>query len=205
MNKPTIEQIEDVLKQRGMKMFTSPYSVTLGGIRTNDNQSNKFNDWIFAHYYDRAGNSHYQIEKGTTDAGLYYRLNPISISGTAIIQHGVQHRSCYELQNPKIDGKRGHKGQKAFKQVGNMIYWRDANRDSYLDFNGVEQVGIFATNGHYMSNGSLFVNKWSAGCWGSTIEIMDKIYAIAEVQIENGLGNKFSFALLHEKHFKNED
>ena len=201
MKKPTIEKIEKALKESGMKMFTSPYSVTLGGIRTNDNKSNKFNDWLFVHYYDESGNRYYQIEKGTTDAGLYYRLNPISISGTAIIQHGVQHRGCYQLQNPELDGLRGHRGQKAFKQVNNMTYWRDANRDAYLDFGGVEQIGIFATNGHYMGSVGNDVNKWSAGCWGSTIDTMNKIYRIAEVQIEHGLGDKFSFAMLHEKSF----
>ena len=142
MKKPSIEQIECAIIKSGMKFFTAPYDVTLGGIRTNDNSSNEFNDWLFAHYYDNMGNRYYEIVSGTTDAGLYYRLNPISPSGTAIIKHGVQHRGVYELQNPKIDGKRGHRGQKAFKQIKEMTYWRDNNRNAFLDLSVPSSIPI---------------------------------------------------------------
>ena len=203
MRKPSIEEIRRAFHLNGMVFFNAPYDVTLGGIRTIDSQSNSFNDWLFAHYFDNTGNSYYEIVEGTTDAGLYYRLNPLNVFGTAIIQHNYQHRGAYELQNPKIDGKRGHRGQKAFRQVSNMKYWRDANRDTYLNFGGQNLYGIYGTNGHYMGTVGKSVDRWSAGCWGATVENMDKLYAIAEAQINNNLGNRFSFALLHEENFKN--
>ena len=202
MQKPTINEIERVMLANGMKVFTQPFDVTMGGIRTKDNKSNKFNDWLFSMYHDKNGKKIYEILPGTTDAGLYYRLNPMQVKGTAIIQHGVQHRGAYQLQDPKKDrSKRGHRGQKAFRQIKSMLYWRDADRDEYLDFDGIEQKSNFATNGHYMGTVGNNVNNWSAGCWGAIIKTMDKLFKIAQAQIDNGLGDKFSFALLHENMF----
>jgi len=202
MEKPTIKHIEDVLLASGMKVFYNPFDVNLGAIRTKDNSSNKFNDWLFVFCYDNDGKIIFEIVKGTTDAGLYWRLNPMQIDGTAIIQHGVQHIGAYQLQDPqKNPNQRGHKGQKAFRQISRMKYWRDANRDKYLDFDGKELFEIFATNGHYMGTLGNNVDKWSAGCWGSTVENMNKIFKVAELQIKNGLGDKYSFSLLHENEF----
>ena len=45
------------------------------------------------------------------------------------------------------------------------------------------------------------VGKWSAGCWGSVNENMDLLYAMAKVQVDKGLGDKFSLAALHEDMF----
>ncbi len=45
------------------------------------------------------------------------------------------------------------------------------------------------------------VNKWSAGCWGSTEENMQLMYEMAKVQASHGMGDKFSLAALHENMF----
>ena len=197
MNKPTAQKIKEIMLENGMKVFTAPFDMTLGGIRTKDNKSEAFNDWLFMLYHDEDGNLQGLIEKGTTDAGLYYRKNPLNIDGTAIIQHGVQHRGCYTYME-----KGGHKGQEAFRQTGLMKYWRDADRDQYLDFDGKEFTSIFNTNGHDMGTVGVNVGKWSAGCWGSTNTVMDKFYSLAKLQIKHGHGDKFSFAMLHENMFK---
>lgn len=202
MERPSIEQIHKVMRKAKMKIFKKPYSVTLGAIRTADNESNKFNDWIFASFFTKGNGMETIIIPGTTDAGLHYRLNPINILGTAIIQHGVQHMGAYQYQNPKEDSSlRGHKGKEAFKQVADMSYWRDADRDKYLEFDGEEQVANNATNGHDMGTLGNNVNKWSAGCWGSTEEKMDLLYTFAKIQRDRGMGDTFSFALLHEDMF----
>lgn len=196
MNKPTIQKIKEIMLKNGMKVFNAPFDMTLGGIRTKDNKSETFNDWLFMIYHDQSGNLQGIVEKGTTDAGLYYRKNPLNIDGTAIIQHGVQHRGCYTYME-----KGGHKGQEAFKQTGLMKYWRDADRDEYLEFDGKELTGIFATNIHDMGTTGVTVGKWSAGCQGSTQAIMDKFYNLAKLQAKNGHGAQFSYALLHENMF----
>jgi hypothetical protein len=202
MNKPTIELIHRVMEKSGMTVFKHPFSVTLGGIRTKDNSSNKFNDWLFASYYDEQGKLHSIIEAGTTDAGLYYRENPMNIDGTAIIQHGVQHLGVYQYQDPaKNPDQKGHKGKEAFRQIKDMKYWRDADRDSYLEFDGEEEVGNNSTNGHDMGTSGNNVDKWSAGCWGAPEATMDKFYAVAKIQIAHGLKDIFSYAMLHENAF----
>ena len=202
MERPTIRRIHEVMINNGMKVFETSYSVTLGWIRTGDNLSNKFNDWIFASLFTPDNGILSTVFEGTTDAGLFYRLNPINIDGTAIIQHGHQMRGVYQYQNPDLNEDHlGHKGQEAFRQVGNMLYWRDADRDKYLEFDGEEFEDNFATNGHDMGEVGNNVNKWSAGCWGSIKTNMDILYEMAKIQIKNGLGDKFSLATLHENMF----
>lgn len=197
MTKPTPQQIKEVMLSLGMKVFTRPYDMTLGGIRTKDNASNAFNDWLFMIYHDEKGELNGIVEPGTTDAGLYYRLNPMHIKGTAIIAHSIQHKGAYTYML-----KGGHNGQEAFRQTAEMTYWRDADRDKYLEFDGVKETAIYNTNGHDMGTVGAQVNNWSAGCWGSTQKIMDKFYLYANVQIKHGHGRYFSFAMLHENDFE---
>jgi hypothetical protein len=202
MERPSIEEIHEVMKEQGMKVFTAPYDCTLGWIRTNDNRSEKFNDWIFMSHPTEHGGINSIIIPGTSDAGLYYRLNPMHVDGTAIIQHGKQFRGVYEYQNPAENPElRGHMGKEGFRQVGPMDYWRDADRDEYLEFVNPQEGEIFYTNGHDMGTLGRNVGKWSAGCWGATNENMDLLYAMARVQIKHGLGTKFSLAALHESMF----
>lgn len=202
MIKPTIEKIHQVMLDNGMKVFTAPYSVTMGGIRTKDNSSNKFNDWLFASYFDASGKVHFVIEDGTTDAGLYYREHPINIKGTAVIQHGKQYMGVYQYQNPKENPSLpGHKGKEAFKQIKDMDYWRDVDRDKYLEFDGPVETGNNSTNGHDMGTAGNNVDQWSAGCWGAPEVRMDKFYGMAKTQVAKGLGDTFSYAMLHENMF----
>lgn len=180
-----------------MIVFTKAFDMNLGAVRTKDNASNKFNDWAYMFAHDEEGNLFGIVEEATTDAGLYYRENPMNIDGTAIIMHSVQHRSAYTYMK-----EGGHRGQEAFRQTGPMKYWRDANRDKYLDFDGEEEFAIYNTNGHDMGTVGNDVNNWSAGCWGAIQKIMDKFYALAQLQILMGHGSRFTFTLLHENDFK---
>lgn len=196
MERPTIERIHQVMKNSGMTIFERAFDVTLGAIRTKDNSSNKFNDWIFASLFTERGGVMSIVVEGTTDAGLYYRNNPDNVGGTAIIQHGKQYRGAFTYME-----KGGHKGQEAFRQTGPLDYWRDVNRDQYLDFTNPVPNEIFNTNGHDMGKLGENVDKWSAGCWGSVEQNMDLLYLMAKIQISHGFGDKFSFALLHENMF----
>ena len=196
MKRPTIEEIHRVMKANNMIVFSRPFDVTLFAIRTKDNLSNKFNDWLGASFFTSNGGIQSTIVEATTDAGLYYREHPMNIDGTAIIQHGVQHRGAYTYMK-----KGGHRGQEAFRQTGKMGYWRDADRDKYLDFDGEVRHDIYNTNIHDMGTVGNNVGKWSAGCLGSVNENMDLLYKVAQVQIDHGHGSKFSLAMLHEDMF----
>jgi hypothetical protein len=202
MKKPTIERIHEVMKKAGMKVFTQPYSVTLGGIRTKDNIANTFNDWLFASYWNVDGDLIFAIVPGTTDAGLTARIKPSNPKGTCIIQHGIQHKGVYELQNPTIfKDERGHKGKEAFRQIKPMKYWRDNDRDNILETGSLEETSLSFTNGHDMGTLGKEVNGWSEGCWGSTEKNMQLLYDIGWTQFNHNLGKTFSFAMLHENMF----
>jgi hypothetical protein len=199
MGKFTLIDIEKALKNSDFLLFTRPYSVNLGGIRSADNRSGMFNDQLYAFYYTDSGNIEGVIVNGTTDAGTYYRNNPLNKEGTAILQHDKQYRGCYQLQDPELDSSlRGHKGRKAFRQIKNMDYWRDNNFDNVLDFTGPTHNEIAYTNHHYMGVAGNYVGKWSAGCQGTPESHQNLIYSIADKQIEKGLGDKFSYTLFHE-------
>lgn len=203
MNNPTIERIHEVMREQGMSVFEVPFSVTLGGIRTLDNKANTFNDFLFGSYFDETGKIQSVIVSGTTDAGKTYRIKPMNPKGTAIIQHGVQHRGVYQYQNPKVNNKQhGHHGQEAFVQIKDMKYWRDNNKNEILEWKDMpEEISTSATNGHDMGTLGKNVDNWSAGCWGSTQLNMDKLYLMAKIQIQHKLGDKFSFAMLLESMF----
>ena len=202
MKKPTIEKIHEVMKNNNMTVFTKPFDVTLGGIRTKDNVANTFNDWLFASYWNDKKDLISVIVAGTTDAGLTARLKPTNPKGVVIIQHGIQHRGVYRLENPKVvPSERGHKGKQAFRQIAPMKYWRDNDRDNILETGANEEFTLSFTNGHDMGTKGFQVNNWSEGCWGSTEKNMQLLYNMGWIQFNNGLGRIFSFAMLHENMF----
>lgn len=200
----SIKDIHETIKKLNMKVFTQPYSVTLGAVRSSDNIDNTFNDIIFASYFNEKGKLISVIVPGTTDAGLTYRLKPMHKLGTAIIQHSRQYSGVYQYQDPKVNPKLpGHQGKEAFRQIKNMDYWRDNNKDIKLDFSGPTYSEIALTNGHIMGTLGKEVNNWSAGCWGATKLNMEQLFIFAKMQDKCGLGDKFSFIMLFEEDFKN--
>ena len=202
MKKPTIEKIHEVMRKNNMTVFTKPFDVTLGGIRTKDNVANTFNDWLFASYWNDKKELISVIVAGTTDAGLTARLKPTNPKGVVIIQHGIQHRGVYRLENPKVvPSERGHKGKQACRQIRPMKYWRDNDRDNILETGLNEEFTLSFTNGHDMGTKGFQVNNWSEGCWGSTEKNMKLLYDMGWLQFNNGLGRIFSFAMLHEDMF----
>ena len=202
LDKITIEKIHEVSLDMGMVIFRDPYSVTFGGIRALDPYNNTFNDKLFGSFYDNDGTLHHLILPGTVDAGLTSRLDPTNPNGVAIIQHSKQYKGVYQYQDPEENSKfRGHKGKVAFRQVGNMDYWRDKDKDGKLDFKGKTYTGNFLTNGHMMGTLGNKVNDWSEGCWGSTEKNMYKMFAMALIQRNHGLGDRFSYIMLHQKDF----
>ena len=197
MLKPTLYTIAKTLDESPYPLFTTPYSVNLGGIRNvQELQSNKFNDFLYAFYTDLSGQLIGYVAKATTDPGLYWRENLINVNGTAILKKG-HYKSCYQLK------ENGHKGYKAFRQVQEMEYYRDSNRDSDLNLIGETYKENALTNIHAAGIASLNVDKWSAGCQvvGSRHDWLRILY-IADQQANNGLGNQFSYTLFDSSEIK---
>lgn len=150
----------EAYKKKGYSLNEVPYKMNIFAIRTADAESNSFNDWVGLIYKDEKQNWQFKLWCATTDAGMYYRLNPINVDGTAVICPG-QYKGCYKVGR--------HKDYEAIEQVGNMKYIRDNNRNKTLDWvynlvGAKYSYAINKTNIHHAGVASVQVDKWSAGC-----------------------------------------
>ena len=165
MAKFTREQIEETLKGKGYKYFTSDkgYDVNIVGIRnsdTNGEVTNKFDDTLTISYKDSDGKWIYNEYKATTDPGSHWEKNLLNKDGVAILKPG-QYRGSHKLGL--------HQGKyEALRQQKPVKVYRDNNKDGKYDM--IEenvQEGIFGINIHKAGkfvNGSTQIDKWSAGC-----------------------------------------
>ena len=165
MAKFTREQIEETLKGKGYKYFTSDkgYDVNIVGIRnsdTNGEVTNKFDDTLTISYKDSDGKWIYNEYKATTDPGSHWEKNLLNKDGVAILKPG-QYRGSHKLGL--------HQGKyEALRQKSPVKVYRDNNKDGKYDM--IEenvQEGIFGINIHKAGkfvNGSTQIDKWSAGC-----------------------------------------
>jgi hypothetical protein len=198
MNQPELRAILKVLEEKNYKIFDNgiPYNLNIGGIRTNDMNPNKFNDWIYCFYKDEAGEQQFHCWPATTDPGLYYLRYPLYKKGTAILAPG-QYLECWRLGL--------HNGKyKALVQTGNVKVYRDANRDDKYDYDeSTAEWGLFGINIHRASKWGVvnYINKFSAGCqvikdpedFGELVEVCEKSLKYFD--------NKFSYTLIEEKDF----
>lgn len=150
------EKILQAYKRLGYTILSKPYQTNIGGVRSNSNSSNSFDDIVFLFYSDLK-ETYFFAYQATTDPGSYYRLNPINPNGTAIIVP-KQHIGVYKVGL--------HKGYTAMEQIKPMEYYRDNNKDNVLDMNIKTYTEIGKTNIHHASptGKSELVNNWSAGC-----------------------------------------
>ncbi|TRX54845.1 hypothetical protein FNH22_19005 [Fulvivirga sp. M361] len=193
----SLEQITDVLKQKGYKFFDAhkPYNLNIIGIRSNEQVANSFDDWLYLIFRNDALETQLHEFPVTTDPGNYWLQNPTNVNGTAILVPG-QYRGSHEI--------RKHQGRyDALCQKADMKVWRDKNNDDVLDMNGTIYTGIFGINIHRSnaSSESERVEKWSAGC-----QVFKRVHDFnffmnlcrKAVQL---YGNSFTYTLLEEKDF----
>tara|TARA_R100000655_G_scaffold110002_1_gene166884 strand:- start:1099 stop:1701 length:603 start_codon:yes stop_codon:yes gene_type:complete len=182
------------VKEAGFKVFDSGnYDLNIIGFRTlNDSQGfNQFNDTIAICY---KLNSNWIVEKGaaTTDPGRYWLTKP-DYKACAIMVHGQQYRGVYKIGL--------HRGKyEALTQCNKIKFWRDGNKDSHLDYSGPIYNSIIGLNIHKSSSrqgGSLYVDKWSAGCqvWQDPLD-HERMIQLCKKQVQNLGYHTFSYTLL---------
>ncbi|MCX4187169.1 hypothetical protein [Methylophaga sp. OBS4] len=188
----TAKTLTDALKRLDYPVFKGDYNLNLVGIRSKDTDANSFNDCLVVLYeLDRKQVMH--VFPMTADPGLYYRENPLSVDGTAVLVPG-HYRSCWQLG--------AHQGKyKALVQRGPMSVYRDANSDQHIDADAdTIQNGLFGINLHRASanTSSLRVDRWSAGCQVlASPEDFDLVMALANKSAVT-YGRRFSYTLLEE-------
>lgn len=145
------------MEAKGFRVFeTEPHNLNLFGIRTANDDANRFNDLVGVLYRSDGRWVSFAFP-ATTDPGIYWRENPMRVEGTAILKPG-------QYLGSHMVGK--HKGYPALQQRKPVIVWRDGDGDDELDEGGSEQTGMFGINIHRASSKrtSTQVDKWSAGC-----------------------------------------
>ena len=194
MNSPNVDSVLTVMTSKGYPFFDTGL-INLVGIRTDDMEANKFNDFITC-FYKFDGMWSFFPFPGTTDPGTFWRLNPDpNVSGTAILKPGY-------YPNSHFVGL--HKGYEALQQKQPVTVYRDANRDAKLDVTGMkEDTGIFGINLHRANEAapSVQVDKWSAGC--QVLQDPDHFTFMMRLckRSIGRFGNSFSYGLLEEKDF----
>jgi hypothetical protein len=194
------EQIEEVLKGKGYKYFTSDkgFDVNIVGIRNSDTHgkvTNKFDDTLTLSYKDLNGNWIYNEYKATTDPGSHWEKNLLNKDGVAILKPG-QYRGSHKLGL--------HQGKyEALRQKSPVKVYRDNNKDG--DYDLIEenvQEGVFGINIHKAGgrvDGSTQIDKWSAGCQvfskeSDFNEFMDVCRKASDIW-----GNSFTYTLIESK------
>ena len=162
----TREQIEETLRSKGYKYFTSDkgFDVNIVGIRnssTKDRVTNAFDDLVTISYKTPEGDWIYNEYGATTDPGTHWVENVLNKDGVAILKPG-QYRGSHKI--------RLHQGKyEALGQQKPVKVYRDNNKDGKYDLleENVHE-GVFGINIHRAtakSGGtSTRVDKWSAGC-----------------------------------------
>jgi hypothetical protein len=166
------------------------HDLNLVGVRTANNMSNQFNDWVCV-FYRTAGTWVGFSFPATTDPGVYWRRHPMNVRGTAILKPG-QYRGAYKVGL--------HRGYRALEQKGNLTVWRDNDSDDELDFDGTEDSGLHAVNIHRANPevASVRVDKWSAGCQViADPDHFDFLMTLCERGAAK-FGNSFTYTLLEE-------
>lgn len=173
------------------------YNLNLIGIRTKDQQSDSFNDWMCVLFYidDEPVFFKFSI---TTDPGLYYRLNPINNKGVAIVKAG---------QYLGVWCTGFHKGQYAgLVQKKPITVYRDNNKDDHIDIGVPTDKGFHGINCHRsIANGiSEKIGRWSAGCQVFSNANDFRIFmALCDKSAANW-GDSFTYTLLEEEAFEKE-
>jgi hypothetical protein len=166
----TYSQIKSAVQALNYKWFTSPYSLNVVWERTSFEATNKFTDLCHICWTETNGNEKILSIPATTKPGLTGSLfSPVTVEGvigTAVIESPQQVLSGWQFR----DTIKEFSHYPYFRQVGKVNYWRDGNKDTWID-KIKRQIGrIFGTHWHIMSQpgkrGSGLINNWSLGCMG---------------------------------------
>jgi len=192
----TREQIQKAVESKGHKWFVGgDYNVNIVGVRngaTGDEVTNKFDDCMTLSY-QIDGEWHFNCWKCTTDPGKYWTEHLLNPDGVAILKEG-QYRGSHMIGL--------HQGKyEALKQKSPVTVYRDKNMDDEYDL--LEEnihKGIYGINIHKAGtwkDGSVQVDKWSAGCQVFSKEsdfndFMDVMY-----KSKDKWGNSFTYTLIN--------
>lgn len=192
----TIVQIIKAYKNK--QYFYNPMGLNIFGIRTSDNFTNKFDDFIGI--ISNFGVPELTVIPGTTKGGWYGAgavFDPIP-GGIAVIEPG-QYLNIWEFH----DTYDGWLKYPYMQQIGTFRIWRDGNKDKIIDHVCGQSIDNAGLNLHRMSWNGISgqdVNNWSEGCQGSEEPEYKKILPPIRQYLVNH-ANKFAYTLFEYKDF----
>ena len=91
------EAVMAAYEKKGYRFFDGgkDYNVNLFGVRVDNPESNRFDDYLCA-IYREDGEWKHHVWTATTDPGRHWLQNPLSPKGTAILMPG-QYRSTWKI------------------------------------------------------------------------------------------------------------
>lgn len=204
----TYEKVQRVFAKKQYKFFTGVYDLNIFGIRSNtrDHSKDAFDDLICVAYVNGKNEPVLKTYKGTTDPGLKELLDPsfyaAKVDGTAILFPN-QYPQVYKFGTHGT----GNYKHSALQQVGPITVYRDSDRNTILNLEGSKKTtGFYGINLHAASlwEDLTSIGRYSAGCQvvrsaKDHKELMD----LCIKQIQQGLGDRFTYTLLNENDFNN--
>ena len=195
----TREQIQDAVKAKGYKWFTSNnYDVNIVGVRnanTNNEVTNRFDDHRTISYKNENGKWNFHCFEATTDPGSHWTEKQLlNKNGVAILKEG-QYRGSHKIGL--------HQGKyEALRQQRPLKVYRDGDRDDTYDF--IEEnvhEGIYGINIHRATaregGKSVQVDKWSAGCQVIAANADFKLFMEICRKARDVWGNSFTYTLIN--------
>ena len=199
----TREQIESAVKAKGYVWFedksNKSYDVNIVGVRNNSPSvakkvTNVFDDHLTISFKDETGEWQFYCWSGTCDPGKKGVQGFTNGKGVARLVPN-QYRSVWS-----IDKHQG-KYDALCQRNGNVVVWRDANKDLVYDEKTTD-TGMFGINIHKAGRDSTWVDDWSHGC---TVfkRVMDFDVFMSICKKSSKIhGNKFSYTLIESTDIK---
>ena len=194
----TIDKLLDIFYKKNYQVFESqakPYNINIFGVRSNDINSNAFNDFIGL-FWKQNDQWILKVYEATTKAGIYWRENPMNVGGTGTLVP-KQYLGAYQIGM-------FHLGYLALLQVKPMKAYRDNNKDDIIDIDPKTITeGLYGCDIHhaYQSDAIQLNNNWSAMC-----QVIEKIsdwnefFALCQDAVHYW-GNSLTYTLIEEKDF----
>jgi hypothetical protein len=187
-----IDNLINVYKDKDYKIFLKDslnYNVNLGAIRNENSKPNEWNDIIYV-FWKFANQYYINFYQATTVPGKPWLVNPMSSKGAFILK---------EDQIPGAFRVGNHKGKEALQQNTPLVGYRDNNKNSVAEIDGMELVkGWFGINMHTTARWlPKFIQRSSAGCqvFRNNWEFKNFMYIMK--QAAKTWGNSFTYTLLN--------
>lgn len=158
----------DLFERNGFKFYNSHYNINLFGIRRNNPELNRFDDYMFIEFadYSKRQQNIFKMKCTTVPGDDFLEESILNPNGTFIL---LPSTSKYGRQYKFKTGVLHHGKYECLGERKPVIGLRDNNCDGLLTLDYENKDRLFEdTYGtihiHHAGKASTLVDRWSAGC-----------------------------------------